>query len=129
MRYLRQVVSKFTDDDCPTMAAALAYSTLFSLPPLLLILISVAGLALGRGAVEGGIQEQIQGLIGSGAATAVQSMVQNASQQPSKGLLGAVVGVIVLLMGASAAFAQLQASLNKIWGVKPDPRRGGIRSF
>lgn len=126
---LKQTGSRFLDDDCATMGAAIAYYTTFSLAPLLLIVISIVGLVFGRQAVQHEIQTQIQGLIGPGPASEVGSMVQNAGQHSSTGVVGAALGILALLFGATGAFSQLQTSLNQIWHVKPDPRTGGIRNF
>jgi membrane protein len=122
-------VSRFLDDDCMTMAAALAYYTTFSITPLLLILIGIAGMIFGREAVQTEITGQIQGMIGKGAATQVGSMIQNAGQHSSTGVVSAVVGFVALLAGATGAFTQLQSSLDRIWRVKPDPQAGGIKNF
>ncbi len=117
------------DDDCMTMAAAIAYYTTFSIAPLLLIIISIVGIVFGREAVQQDIQKQIEGLIGGGAASQVGAMVQNAGQHSSSGFLGALLGVLALLFGATGAFTQLQSSLNNVWHVKPDPKAGGIKNF
>jgi membrane protein len=127
--YAKDTLRQFIDDDCPTMAAALAYYTTFSLPPILLIVISVAGLVFGREAVQGKLQEQIQGLVGSGVEGQVQAMVQHASQSQSAGFVGMIFGILVLVFGATTTFAQLQAALNKAWQVKPDPEAGGWKNF
>lgn len=129
MALAKTSVSRFMDDDCMTMAAALAYYTTFSIPPLLLIIIAIAGLVFGREAVQHQIVDQIQALIGAGPAQQVGSIVQNAGQQSGKGVLSAVLGVLALLFGATGAFTQLQSSLDRIWRVKPDPQVGGIRNF
>lgn len=125
----KKSVSRFMDDDCMTMAAALAYYATFSIPPLLLIVISIAGLIFRRQVVQDQITEQIQGLIGQGAATQVGAMVQNAGEHSSTGIVGAALGIIALLFGATGAFTQLQSSLDRVWRVKPDPKAGGIKNF
>src|SRR5207253_2631331 len=111
------------------MAAALAYYTTFSLAPLLLIVIGIVGLVFGRQAVQYEIQQQIQDLVGSGAAKEVGAMVESAGRHSSSGIPSAGIGLAALLIGATGAFAQLQSSLNLIWRVKPDPRIGGLRNF
>src|SRR5579862_7331156 len=121
-QWIRKAVSRFVDDNCTTMAAATAYYTTFSIAPLLLIIISVVGLVFGHEAVQHQIQSQIQGLIGKGAAMQIGAMVQNAAGHSSTGILGAALGVIALIFGATGAFTQLQSSLNEVWHVKPDPR-------
>lgn len=125
----KESISRFMDDDCMTMAAALAYYTTFSIAPLLLIVISIAGLIFGRQAVQHEITGQIQALIGHGAASQVGAMVQNAGEHSSTGTVGAVLGILALLFGATGAFTQLQTSLDRVWRVKPDPKVGGIRNF
>ena len=129
INYLRRAANRFIDDDCMTMAAALAYYTTFSLAPLLLIVIGVVGLAFGRDVVQQEIQRQIQGLVGQGAAKEVAMMVESAGRHSSSSVPSAVVGLIALLLGASGAFSQLQTALNQIWRVKPDPRVGGLKNF
>ncbi len=124
-----RTVNRFLDDDCTTMGAAIAYYTTFSLGPLLLIVISIVGLVFGRDVVQHHIQAQVQGLIGTGAASQVGAIVRSAGQHSSKGTVGATLGILALLIGATGAFAQLQSSLNRIWRVKPDPKAGGIKNF
>jgi membrane protein len=121
--------NSFNDDDCMTLGAAMAYYTVFSLAPLLLTIISLAGLVFGREAVQNQIAGQISGLIGSGAAEQVQSMLAHQSQNQSGGILGTVIGIITLIFGATGAFAALQDALNKAWHVQPDPKVGGVKAF
>jgi membrane protein len=125
----RKAVDRFIDDDCTTMAAAIAYYTTFSIAPLLLLVISIVGVVFGREAVQHYIQTQVQGLIGEGAATQVVAMIQNAGEHASKGIISGILGFLALLAGATGAFGQLQSSLNRVWHVKPDPRIGGIKNF
>jgi membrane protein len=129
MTYLKRTINEFLKDDCTTKAAALAYYITFSLAPLLLIVIGVAGLVFGREEVQGRLQEQIQNLVGSGAASQIQMMIQKTGEHTSAGLTSTIVGFITLIVGATTAFAQLQSALNGIWHVKPDPNRGDIRNM
>ena len=119
----------FMDDDCMTLGAAMAYYTVFSLAPLLLTIISIAGLVFGREAVQNQIAGQISGLIGSGAAEQVQSMLAQQAQNKAGGIMGTVIGILTLLFGATGAFAALQDALNKTWHVQPDPTKGGLITF
>ncbi len=123
---LQRTLEEFIDDDCPSMAAALAYYTVFSLPPLLVIVIAVVGSIFGRAAVQGRILDQIRGLVGVRAAEQVQTMVAQFSLADSGGLATAL-GVAALVFAATTAFAQLQASLNRAWEVKP--ASNSIRDF
>jgi membrane protein len=121
--------NSFNNDDCMTLGAAMAYYTVFSLAPLLLTIISIAGLVFGRDAVQNQIAGQISGLIGPGAAEQVQSMLAHQWQNQSGGIIGTVIGIITLIFGATGAFAALQDALNKAWHVQPDPATGGIKTF
>jgi membrane protein len=107
------------------MGAALSYYTAFSLSPLLIIAIAVAGLLFGREAVEGYIVEQIGGLIGEETGRAIQTMIAS-SRRPAAGIIGSVVGVLTLAIGASGVFAELQDSLNTIWKVQPKAKGSGV---
>jgi membrane protein len=126
---ISKTVGRFMDDDCTTQGAAIAYYTTFSIAPLLLIVIAIVGFIFGRQVVQHQIQEQVQGLIGAGPASEVGAMVKSAGQHSSSGIVGAVLGILALLFGATGAFSQLQSSLNLVWHVKPDPRFGGARNF
>jgi len=127
-KYLKTTIEEFIADDCSTMAAALAFYTVISLPAILLILVSVVGIVFGRAAVEGEIQQQIQGFIGPGAAQQVQTIIQRQSENTSGTVLGLVFGGLALLFSATTAFAQLQSALNKTWEVQPDPE-AGVKNF
>lgn len=111
---IRDSLSSWIDDYAPSMGAALAYYSVFSLAPLLVIVVSVAGLAFGEEAVRGEVFGQIAGLMGPEAAQAVQDML-SAVTLNSAGATGAVIGVVVLLIGATTVFAELQDALDRIW--------------
>lgn len=125
---IKETVIEWNQDNVPLLAAALAYYTIFSLAPLLLIAIAIAGAVFGEEAARGEIVRQIEGLVGRQGAEAVQSMIQNAQQPGSGGTVATVIGVGLLLLGASGVFGQLQTALNTIWDVKPKPDQG-MRSF
>ncbi len=120
---LKETVSEWSEDRVPRLGAALAYYTGFSLAPLLLIMISIAGLVFGREAVQGQIVEQLRGLVGNEGAEAIQGMMQSAAR-PRTGAFAAAISVATLLFGASGVFGALQDSLNTIWEVTPKPGRG-----
>lgn len=128
IRLLRETVAEWSEDNVPLLAAALAYYTIFSLAPLLLIAIAIAGAVFGEEAARGEIFGQIRGLVGPEGATAIQAMIENAGKPKSGGTVATVIGVVVLLVGASGVFGQLQTALNTIWEVKPKPERG-IKNF
>ncbi len=110
----KKTVSSWIDDDASSMGAALSYYTVFSLAPILLIVISVAGLIFGEKAAHGALFGELGQLMGDDAAKAAESLLASADK-PGHGLLGTAVGVIVMLVGATTVFAQLQNSLDRIW--------------
>ncbi len=124
---LKQTLKGFSEDDCPTMAAALSYYTVFSLPPLLLLLLSLLGAVLGPQDIQGTMESQIGEIMGPAGAGQVRAILANAERPAGEATLPAVLSVIALLIGATGVFGQLQAALNKAWGVAPDPSRGGIK--
>jgi membrane protein len=108
------------------MGAALAFYTVFSLAPVLIVAISVAGLAFGQKAAEGEFARQLQGLLGETGARAVQAILQSADR-PALGIIASAVGIGTLLVGASGAFVELQDALNKIWKVQCRPGNVWLR--
>jgi membrane protein len=120
---LKQTGSEWLEDKAPRLGAALAYYTIFSLAPLLVIIIAVAGFVFGREAAQGYLLGQIEGLVGEQGGQAIQAMVASASQSGS-GVVGSVLGIAMLLFGAAGLFGQLQDALNTIWEVQPKPGRG-----
>jgi membrane protein len=121
---LKQAAWDWFDDQAPTLGAAVAYYTVFSLAPLFIIAVAIAGLIFGREAAQGQIFEQLRVLIGQTSAAAVEDVVQSADSEPVTGVFATIVGFLALIIGASGVFAQLQASLNAIWRVEPKPGRG-----
>jgi membrane protein len=118
---LKAAFTDWKDDDAPRLGAALSYYTIFSLAPLLLIAVAIAGLAFGREAAQGRIVDEIGGVLGKTGGEAIQAMVENA-RKPSDGVLATITGLIALLFGASGAFNELRKAMNTIWEV---PRRTG----
>ena len=126
-RLLKQTFDNWMEDNCLRLSAALAYYSIFSIAPLLVIAIAIAGFFFGAEAASGQIQEQMKGYVGSQAAQAVQTMVQSASK-PSDSKFAGVIGIITLLFGATGVFGQLKDSLNTIWEVKQKPG-SGLKAF
>jgi membrane protein len=121
---LKEAVSEWSEDKAPRLGAALAYYTIFSVAPLLIIVIGVAGFVFGWEAAQGQIVGQLQGLLGEEGGKAIQAMIQSASEKKTTGVFATLFGLITLLFGASGVFGELQDALNTIWGVKPKPGRG-----
>jgi membrane protein len=109
------------------MGAALSYYTVFSLAPLLLIVVSVAGLVFGEDAVRGELFTQLQGLMGAAAAKAIQDLLASVNK-PTHGIVGTVVGVALLVFGATTVFGELQDALDRIWRA-PARKKGGLWSL
>ena len=125
--FLLLVFREFSEDECPSMAAALAYATLFALPSLLLIIIFIAGLVLGPQAASGQIEARLSGAMGPQAAAQIQGMVSNVAQNRTGGLIATALGVVGLLFSATGVLMQLQQCLNKAWKVKVVG--SGLRNF
>ncbi|HEU4521894.1 MAG TPA: YihY/virulence factor BrkB family protein [Thermoanaerobaculia bacterium] len=119
----KQTFTEFGQDKAPRLGAALAYYTIFSIGPLLLIAISIAGLVWGQEAAQGGISAQLNKVFGSNAARAVEEMVAGAGREKS-GIIATIIGVVTLLFGASGVFGQLKDALNTIWNVEPKKSEG-----
>src|SRR6476660_4968420 len=117
----KEAASRWVEDRAPSMGAALAYYTAFSLAPLLIIVIAIAGLVFGQEAAQGAIMDQIQGLLGEEGGQAIQSMLANASDLGT-GITATVIGFAALILGATTAFVELQDDLDRIW--KAPPRAG-----
>jgi membrane protein len=120
---LKETYNEWSEDKASRLAASLAYYTVFSIAPLLIIVIAVAGLIFGREAAQGQIERQIQGLIGEESAQFVQTLIE-ASSNKTTGIIATVIGIATLLFGATGLFGQLQDALNTIWEVTPKPGRG-----
>jgi membrane protein len=122
--FLREVIEEWSKDNALTLGAALAYYTVFSMAPLLVLVIAIAGLAFGRADAQGQIVAQVQGTLGASGAELIESMIERASE-PKSGVIATVISLATMLFGASGVFGQLQGSLNQIWGAHT-PRRKGV---
>ena len=121
----KKAATAWLDDFAPSMGAAISYYTMFSLAPLLVIVIAVAGAIFGREAVTGQITGQLTGLIGKEGATLVQGLVASASDT-GRGLIAGGISVVILLIGATTVFAELQSALDRIWHVPEREKPQGI---
>jgi membrane protein len=114
---LRDTVEGFIDDDALSRGASIAYYTLFSLAPILLIVVALAGLAFGRDAARGALVDQLSGLMGGKSAEALQAMIESASD-PKTGMTASLVGILAALITLTGAFGEVQSALNAIWRAK-----------
>jgi membrane protein len=128
VQLFRKAVDAFNEDYASSMGAALAYYTTFSLAPVLIVAIAVAGLVFGQDAARGEIVYQLRGLIGDESAKAVQELLKSAST-PGRSVLASVIGLATLLIGATSVFAELQSSLDRIWRAPALKRGTGIWSL
>jgi len=120
---LKATFYEWSEDKAPRLGAALAYYSVFSIGPLLVIAIAVARLIFGKEAAQGEVVDEIKGTVGEPVALALQQMLATASD-PGWGTGAAIIGIVTLLFGASGVFGQLQDALNTIWKVEPKPGRG-----
>ena len=122
----KKSVMAWIDDYAPSMGAAISYYTVFSIAPLMIIVIAVAGFVWGREAVQGEIVGQLSGLIGQEGAQGIQALIESANQ-PTKGLVATAISIVVLVIGATTVFAELQSSLDRIWRApKAPPQASGL---
>jgi membrane protein len=121
----KKSVMAWIDDYAPSMGAAISYYTVFSIAPLMIIVIAVAGFVWGREAVQGEIVGQLSGLIGKEGAQGVQALIESANQ-PTQGLVATAISIVVLVIGATTVFAELQSSLDRIWQVPKAPKISGL---
>jgi membrane protein len=120
---LSSTFTQFRADKVPRMGAALAYYTIFSITPLVVISIAVAGVVFGREAAQGAIVDEIRGVVGVQTARIIEAMIM-AADRPASGLLATIVGIVVLLVGASGVFGEMRDALNTIWDVQSGRQRG-----
>ncbi|CAG9932483.1 YihY/virulence factor BrkB family protein [Candidatus Nitrotoga arctica] len=125
LQMIKAAVKAWVDDYAPSMGAALSYYTLFSLAPLLIIVIAVAGMVFGQEAAQGEIVAQLRGIMGEEGAVAVEGMLK-AAREPAKGVVATIVGIAILLLGATAIFGELQDALDRIWRVPAPKEVSGI---
>ena len=128
MNVLKIAAQRWLERDAFEHAAALAFCTLFSLAPLVIIVVAVVGMVFGEDAANGQISAAISDLVGAQAASAVEEAVRRSRVQEA-GIWPTLMGIGALVFGATTVFAQMQASLNKFWGVRAKPTRSGILNF
>lgn len=125
-QFFMEVIGEFVQDKALKYSAALAYYTVFSVAPFLVIIISVSGIFFGRVAVQGELYQQINGLVGNEAALQIQQMITNIHLSENN-VFATVVSFIILIMGATGIFSEIQDSINQIWGLKSKPKRGWLK--
>lgn len=125
-KILKGTLTGFIDDKGMKLSASLSYYTVFSMAPMLLLIISLTSVFFGREAVEGRIFAEINGLIGNSAAAQVQEIIKNL-ELSGKTTISVIIGAVTLLIGATTVFGEIQDSINSIWKVKAKPKRGWVK--
>lgn len=123
---LKAAFTGFMDDMALKFSASLAYYTVFSLAPLLLLLISVTGFFLSRDVIQTKVFSEINGIVGNEAAKQIQEMISNL-EMTGKSTISVIIGVVTLIIGATTVFGEIQQSINIIWQVKPKPKKGWLK--
>jgi membrane protein len=123
---LKNTTTAFSNDNAFKLSASLSYYTIFALGPLLIIVISLSAIFYGKEVVEGRLQEQLSHLLGSDAALQIQNILRNA-QQTHATTLGAIIGFVVLFIGATGVFTEIQGSINFIWSVRAKPKKSWLK--
>lgn len=116
----------FTSEDSLKYSASLAYYTVFSLGPILVLMISLAGIFLGEEAIQGKVFEELRGFVGASAASQIQEVIKNLSLS-GKSNIALIVSAVTLLVGATTVFGDIQNSINKIWHVRPKVKKGWLK--
>ena len=125
---IKAAFTDFGEDECGLRAAGLAYFTIFSLPPLLILLVMIAGMIWSPQEVQRALESQFAGMMGQAGGAQIHEMMVRGGKANSGGL-GAITSAVGLLLGATGFFLNLQNALNRVWEVKPDPARGGVKAF
>ncbi len=123
---LKNSAMGFTGEDCMKYSASLAYYTVFSLGPILVLIISLAGVFYGQEATQGKLFSELRGLIGASAALQIQDVIKNLSLS-GKSNIALVISIVTLLLGATTVFGDIQNSINKIWHVRPKVKKGWLK--
>ena len=126
LEVLKNAFKGFVEDKVPKLSGSLAYYTVFSLGPLLIMIIYLCSIFMGRDAIEGTIYKQINGFVGQEAAVQIQDIIKNVALEGKSGF-AAIIGIITLLIGATTVFGDIQDSINSIWGLKAKPKSGILK--
>lgn len=125
-KVIKKAAVEFDTDNAFKLSASLSYSTIFAMGPLLIVVISLAGIFWGQQAVEGRIYEQVKGLVGANAAIQIQDIIKNI-QQSKHTVAGAIIGGVILVIGATGVFTEIQGSINYIWSIQAKPKKGWLK--
>lgn len=121
---LRKTFSAWSDHEAPRLGAALAFYTILSLAPLLILVIAIVAVFFGQSTAQDQIIGQVDWMVGKDGGNAVRAMIEHAAQEPGSGTFASIIGVVTLLFGASGVFGELRSALNKMWDVNPEAGGG-----
>lgn len=122
----KKTISQFADDNAIKFSASLSYYTIFALPPMLIIIFSISGFFFGKEAIQGKVYGQIAGLVGSNAAIQIQEIIKNVHTSTDS-TFATVLSVIMIIVGSTGVFAEIQDSINHIWGIRAKPKRSWLK--
>lgn len=125
-RVLRRTGENFSEDNCMKLAASLSYYAIFAMAPLLIIIISLVGSLFGRDAVQGTVYTELRNLVGSQSALQIQEIIANL-QKSHNTAIGTIIGIVILVIGATGLFTEIQSSINFIWSVKAKPKKSWLK--
>ncbi|HEY0039606.1 MAG TPA: YihY/virulence factor BrkB family protein [Flavisolibacter sp.] len=125
-RIIKRTGENFSEDNCMKLAASLSYYTIFAMAPLLIIIISLVGSIFGRDAAQGTVYTELRDLVGSDAALQIQEIIANL-QNSHNTTIGTIIGIIILIIGATGLFTEIQSSINFIWSVKAKPKKSWLK--
>jgi len=123
---LKEAVNEFIDDNATKLSASLAYYTIFSIGPLLMVMVTLVGFFFRKGDMVNKVYDQVQNLVGRQAADQVLGILNNIEKQNNTTLFG-VIGIIILVFGATGVFTEIQSSINYIWSIKAKPKKGWLK--
>ena len=129
LQILKQAWQDFNEDNCARIASSLAYAAAFSLAPLLILVISICQLVFEPEDIRGQVEADISSFVGEEGAQQVKSMIENDAEKEEQGILATITGIVIILVGATGFFVQLQNGMNDVWEVQPDPERSGWKYF
>lgn len=126
---LKQTWNDFLEDKCTRIAAALSYSTAFSLAPMLVVIVSVCQLVFEPEDIRGKVESEVAAVVGDEGADQLRTMIDSSQASKERGTIATAVGIVVMLIGATGMFSQLQAAMNDVWEVSPDPETNSLKYF
>jgi membrane protein len=129
LNILKTAFKGFWKDECGLRAAALSYYTVFAMPPVLILLVTIVGRVWDPAEVQRALETQFAGIVGASGGQQIHQMIEHGVNSAGNGWIGTIGGLIGLLLGATGAFISLQDALNHVWQVRPDPKQGGLKSF